>query len=71
MALSNRQMRYKLISQGVSNLKEFGYPAVNRDNILTDTVFKKFFEGMLKENKGISPDYDPVIDELLKEIQKD
>jgi hypothetical protein len=32
-------------------------------------VFNKMFKSMLEENKGIRADYDPVIDELLAEIE--
>ncbi len=41
-------IRNQLISAGVRNLKEFGYPAVNSENILTDEVFMPFFRAMLK-----------------------
>ena len=41
--------RDKIIDAGVRNLKEFGYPNVNKDNILTDFIFKSFFQKMLEE----------------------
>ncbi len=41
--------RESLIAAGVRNLKEFGYPSVNTENILTDMVFSKFFASMLED----------------------
>lgn len=62
-------MKKKLIDAGVKNLKEFGYPNCNRDNILTDDIYKQFFASMLKDNKGHSSEVDKAIDELLAECQ--
>jgi hypothetical protein len=45
-------MKDKLITAGVKNLKEFGYPYCTKDNILTDMVYKEFFKSMLKDNIG-------------------
>lgn len=42
----------KLIEAGVRNLKEFGYPDCNTENILTDAIYSRFFEKMLEENLG-------------------
>ena len=42
-------MRELLIKNGVANLKKFGYPSVNADNILTDPIFSAFFRGNLEE----------------------
>lgn len=44
------QIRDKIISAGVKNLKEFGYPSANDKNILIDYVYSKFFKKMLEEN---------------------
>jgi hypothetical protein len=55
----------KLIAAGVKNLREFGYPACDEKNILTDYVYSKFFVSMLKENKGHGKEIDDAIDELL------
>lgn len=41
--------RDQLIEAGIHNLKQFGYPSVNKDNILTDMIFKEFFKSMLKD----------------------
>lgn len=61
-------IRTKLIKAGVSNLKEFGYTAVDEQNILTDAVYKQFFASMLKDNKGHGKSIDDAIDLLLKEV---
>lgn len=42
--------REKLIEAGVHNLHEFGYPLCNKDNILTDAVYKTFFKSMLEDS---------------------
>ncbi|MFH1319191.1 MAG: hypothetical protein ABII90_00870 [Bacteroidota bacterium] len=39
----------ELISLVVVKLKRFGYVNVNRDNILSDEVYRLFFEKILKE----------------------
>ena len=46
--------RDKIISAGVANLKEFGYPNVNAENILTDLIYSAFFKTMLEGNLGDS-----------------
>ena len=59
--------RAKIIAAGVRNLKEFGYPSVTADNILTDQIYSAFFKSMLEDNKGKGAD--GVINDLLKEIE--
>lgn len=66
--MTNQQLREHLINSGVRNLKEFGYPNVTIEIILTDEVFKLFFKSMLKDNLGISDQADEVINQLLTEI---
>ena len=61
-------MKDKLISAGVKNLHAYGYPEFNKDNILTDQIYKAFFASMLKDNKGNGKDIDKAIDELLVTI---
>lgn len=61
-------IRRKLIEAGVKNLKEFGYPNVDTKNILTDYIYRKFFESMLEDNKGQGVDAE--IDALLVEVRK-
>jgi len=55
----------KLIDAGVKNLKAYGYPDCNKDNILTDQIYSAFFESMLNDNKGNGRDIDAAINELL------
>lgn len=45
-------VREKLIAAGVRNLKEYGYPNVDTDNILTDPIYSAFFASMLADNLG-------------------
>lgn len=58
-------MKDKLIAEGVKNLHTFGYPECNKDNILTDRLYRAFFSSMLKDNKGHGDAIDKAIDELL------
>lgn len=46
----------QLIEAGVKNLREFGYPDCNADNILTDQIYGAFFKSMLEDNKGLGVD---------------
>lgn len=64
-----KTIRAHLISAGVKNLRTYGYPKVNADNILTDQVYAAFFVGMLKDNRGHAPDVDRAIDDLLTELE--
>ncbi len=69
MALSDEVIQKKLIEAGIKNLKEFGYPDVNSENILTDIVYAGFFKSMLNDNKGQSTDQvDGVINSLIDKI---
>ena len=65
--MAKADIRAMLIKAGVRNLKEFGYPSVDEKNIMTNTIFCKFFESMLNDNLGKG--YDKDINALLKEIQ--
>lgn len=57
MAIARRVLtREQLIEAGVHNLKQFGYPTVNTENILTDMIFKEFFKSMLKDTFEEFPD---------------
>lgn len=56
----------KLLAAGVHNLKEFGYPDVTAENILTDYVYRAFFLQMLGENLGNGVDKE--INGLMKQI---
>lgn len=59
-----------LLTAGVKNLKEFGYPAVNVDNITSDYLFAMFFKRMLEDNEGQRADVDEAIGRLKEEIEK-
>ena len=61
-------IREKLIAAGVRNLKQFGYPMVSKDNIMTDRIYSAFFKSMLEDNLGKEPIADAVIQKLLSEI---
>lgn len=61
-------MRDKLITAGIKNLKTFGYPKVNAENIIADPLYSAFFKSMLEENKGHGEDIDKAIDGILTEI---
>ena len=64
----SQAIRISLLRAGVRNLKEFGYQSVNSENILTDSVFSKFFRSMLEDNLGKSAAHDEEIKKLLSEI---
>lgn len=57
----------KIIAQGVANLKEFGYPDCNAENILTDRIYSAFFKSILEDNLGKG--YDGHINGLLAKIE--
>jgi hypothetical protein len=58
-----------MFSGTVKNLKEFGYPSCNSQNILTDRVYKEFFRSMLRDNLGkMGQEVDAEINKLLAEI---
>lgn len=59
-------MRQKLITAGIKNLKEYGYPGVTEENILTDDIYKAFFKSMLNDNLGKGADN--AIKSLLAEL---
>jgi hypothetical protein len=59
-------MRDKLISAAIRNMREFGYPYVNAENIITDQVYSMLFDSMLKDNLGHG--VDKAIESLRSEI---
>jgi hypothetical protein len=63
------QIRERLLKAGVTNLKEFGYPEVTTETILTDPIYKEFFKEMLEENLGHEQRIDDVINQILSEIE--
>lgn len=62
----NQQVIDKLIENGVKNLQEYGYPAVTKENILTDMIYGAFFKRMLKEAKGNG--IDDEVEDLLSRV---
>lgn len=64
-----KEIRDKIIQNGVNNLREFGYENVNSENILTDEVYKLFFKSMLEDNLGYSESSDLVVKDLINEIK--
>lgn len=71
--LSADDVRKSLLTAGVKNLKTFGYPDVNQENILTDMIYREFFRSMLtdSENRPRGPHADvirQVQTELLAKI---
>lgn len=60
----------QIIKNGVKNLREFGYPSVNEENILTDMVYSAIFKNSLNDNRGQSPNADvtEAIDDLIETI---
>ena len=65
----NLQIREKLLIAGVNNLKEFGYPDVTIETILTDKIYKEFFKSMLNDTLGNGKEIDEVIIQFLSDIQ--
>lgn len=61
-------IRDKLLAAGVRNLKEFGYPEVTKDNILTDHIYSAFFKSMLEDNMGKG--MDEHVGALLAEVKR-
>ena len=50
MNMAKTDVKAKLIEAGVKNLREFGYPQVTKDNILTVMIYKAFFKRMLEDD---------------------
>jgi len=67
--MTNKQIREHLLKASVKNLREFGYPEVTTETILTDEVYKMFFKSMLEDNLGNGKQFDEVIDQILSEVE--
>lgn len=65
-----QEIKQSLINAGIKNLKEFGYPDVNAENIINDEVYSKFFLSMLKENLGYGVKINTAIKELINQIEE-
>ena len=61
--------RDKILEAGVRNLKQYGYPEVTKENILTDQIYSAFFKSMLEDSDNMGKGMDGVIAKLLKEIK--
>lgn len=59
----------KLIDTGVTVLKEYGYPEVTKDNILTDKVYKAFYVEILKQNSGMNDNIDKAIQSIFQKME--
>lgn len=64
------QLKQEIINQSVENLKEFGYPSVNNENIFTDKLYKSFFMKMLNHSYGINDVLDFIIKSIYKDLDK-
>ena len=60
--------RDSLIAAGIRNLREFGYPNCNAENILTYTVYRMFFVRQLRNNLG---QHGKVADTMINELLSD
>jgi formate dehydrogenase maturation protein FdhE len=71
--LTKAEIKKNLISRGTRGLKAFGFPNVNSKRILTDKVYKEFFQNMLEELKreGQGQETDKIIDGLLAVLRKE
>ena len=69
MKMSHKQIRAAIIKSGVRNLKEYGYPGCNADNIVTDMIYRSFFLTALRSNLGSVAAADAVIVELIDECE--
>jgi hypothetical protein len=65
--MTDNELREKILKNGVKNLREFGYPNCTTKNILTDEIYRAFFNSSLKDNLGHSDQIDRVINQLIKE----
>lgn len=66
--MTNQEIKENILNTGVNNLKNFGYPQVTNETILTDEVYKAFFKSMLEKNLGYTEQLDEVINELLTQV---
>lgn len=58
-------LRDKIIRRGVKALKEYGYPAVTKDNIMTDEIYRAFFKASIEDAKDV-----PEVTAILAEIEQ-
>ncbi len=58
----------ELIALGVKKLRKYGYTHANKQNILTDEVYRSFFERILKERLEKNQEEREDIGHLLDKI---
>lgn len=61
----NIQVKERIKTNAVKNLKEFGYAHTTLENIVSDEVYKILYIKLLKENLGNG--FDEEIKDLLNE----
>ena len=64
-----KELKNRLIRNGIKNIHTFGYAYCTFENILIDPVYAALFKSLLIENKGSGKIIDDAIDELLNEIK--
>lgn len=67
---SHDALREKVIELAVEALTEFGYNGVNKENIMTDKIFKAFFWAELLKSKGQNAQLDEVIQDIIKDLNQ-
>lgn len=66
--MPNQKIIKELKRAGVEQLREYGYPAANSENITTNVIYKAFFKTMLEGTLGKSKAIDDGINFLINEI---
>lgn len=62
-------LKHKLIKHGVKKLKVFGFSNVTEENLMTDEVYRLYFERILLSNLGTRAELDEKINELLNQMK--
>ncbi len=68
-AKNSAEFREKVIEVAVKAAHEFGYPDCDKNNILTDEVYKMFFVSILRQSLGPSMAINDEIKKLINEIE--
>jgi hypothetical protein len=73
---TDEEIRERMLAAGIRDAHQFGYPKVNRVNIMRDYVYGKFFESQLRqvlddptlrEHEQIQRVAKSLFDEIIKE----
>ena len=51
--MSRNNIQTQLIKAGIKALKEYGYPNVTEDNIISDYIYSSFFRELLYRSKDL------------------